>query len=180
MRVRRLLVVVLATLLAACGGDDRQVTWRDLSLELPDGWSVFEHEDTRLSIANVPLGDLLEGDEQPEGDVVAMFFTYEGAPQPGDWRRYVQDRDAELELDEAIEIAGVPATRLQILDATGGAGQTLTRELVVVVPARGVVLLAQPVPALGDADVTAVYDRAVATFDEIIQSIAWGVPLDAP
>jgi hypothetical protein len=177
----RCLLVLLATLLVACGGDDRHVAWRDLTLELPDGWSVFEHEDTRLSIANVPLGDLLEeGAEQPEGDVVAMFFTYEAAPQPGDWRRYVDDRDAQLEVDQAIDIAGVPATRLQILDAAGGAGQTVTRELVVVVPARGVVLLAQPVPALGDDDVTAVFDRAVTTFDAIIDTIAWGAPLDTP
>lgn len=179
--VRRLSAgLLLAVLLAACGGDDDVLRWRDARMELPEGWVVFEEEESRLSIANVPLGALVEEEERPEGDVVAMFFTHQPAAGPGEWRDYADDRDVEIEVDTAIEVGGVPATRLQLLDPAGGSGDTAVRELVVVVPSRQVVLLAQPVPALGDDDVIEVFDRAAETFDEVIASISWGAPLEQP
>lgn len=174
-------LLAVAALLAGCGGDDSAIEWRDARMQLPDGWVVFEEEDTRLSLSNVPLGPLVEEQGvQPDGDVVAMFFTHEPGAGPPAWREYAEERDIVIEQDEAIEVGGVPATRFQLLDDGGGGGETLTRELVVVVPSREVVLLAQPVPTLGDEDVSDVYDRAADTFDDVIDSITWSAPLDRP
>lgn len=178
------LLTVLVALLVGCGGDDGAIAWRDAQMQLPEGWVVFEEEDSRLSLANVPLGQLVEDTdgqpEQPDGDVVAMFFTHQPGVGPGEWRDYAEDREVEVEVDRAVEVGGVPGTRFQFLDPSGGSGETATRELVVVVPSREVVLLAQPVPGLGDDDVTGVFDRAVDTFDEVIDSIGWGAPVDRP
>lgn len=174
-------MLVAALLLVACGGDDRAVEWRDARLQTPDGWVVFDDEETRLSVANVPLGPLLEEQGvQPEGDVVAMFFTHEPGATPTDWRDYAAANDVVIERDEAIEVGGVPATRFHLRDPEGGSGQTLTRELVVVIPSREVVLLAQPVPALGDDDVTGVFDRHLAAFDQVLDSLTWGAPVGGP
>ena len=178
MRRVVLLVLAAAVALAACGGDEGALEWRDARLQIPDGWVVFDEEDTRLSIANVPLGPEVE--EMPEGDVVAIFLTHEVGAGPGAWREYAEANDVEVERDEAIEVGGVPATRLQLLDQAGGSGDTLTREMVVVVPSREVVMLAQPLPSLGDDDITDVYDRAEDTFEAVLDSVRWGAPVGGP
>ena len=171
-----LVAVVLAALLAACGGDPGSVTWRDLTLELPEGWTVFEEADTRLSISNVALGPGEDGEpgEVPEGDAVAMFFTHEPSTAPGDWRTYVEEQDATLESDEAIEIDEVPATRLVFSYETAGIP---TREMVVVIPARQIVVLAQPVTAPGETDGPDIFLEYVDTFLEILHTIDWGAPV---
>lgn len=183
MSARRALTLtaLLAVLLAACGGDSGgAIAWRDAELAVPEGWTVFEEQESRLSLANVPLGAGLAEEDRPEGDVVAMFFTHQPDAAPGAWREYAEGRDVDVEVDEAIEVGGVPATRFQFLDRAGGSGDTVTRELVVVVPSREVVLLAQPVPTLGDEDVSGVYDRAVDTFDQVLDSVIWGAPVERP
>ncbi|MEX1178092.1 MAG: hypothetical protein WEB09_06495 [Nitriliruptor sp.] len=164
--------------MVACGGgDSSRVAWRDLELTVPDGWTVFEEEDTRLSLANQPLGAEIDEDDLPEGEVVAMFFTHRPGVTPGEWRDHIEETGATLEVDEATEVGGVPATRLQFLTPSRDVAAT-NRELVVVVPARGVELLAQPVPLPGDDDAPGTFDRTVATFDEVIDSISWGVPIE--
>ncbi|MEX1162036.1 MAG: hypothetical protein WEB03_00495 [Nitriliruptor sp.] len=171
------LLVVIASLLAACGGDDGMVAWRDLELTVPDGWVVFEEEDSRLSLANQAIGaDVAEAD-RPDGDVVAVFLTHRPGVTPGEWRSYIEEVGATLEVDQPIEVGGVPATRLQFL-TPGGDGSATTRELVVVVPAREVELLAQPVPLPDDEQAPATFDRALPTFDELLDSVTWGAPLD--
>lgn len=179
--MRRVLLLVLAAVAvvaSGCGGDDGAVAWRDARMQLPEGWVVFDQEETRLSLANVPLG--AEVEEMPEGDVVAVFLTHEVGAGPNDWREFAEASDIVVERDEAVEVGGVPATRLQLLDPAGGSGDTRTREMVVVVPSREVVLLAQPLPSLGDEDVTDVYDRAEASFEELLASIRWGAPVGGP
>lgn len=177
-RVVLLVLAAVAVVASGCGGDDGVLAWRDARLQVPEGWVVFDEEDTRLSLANVPLGPEVE--EMPEGDVVAVFLTHEVGAGPNAWREYAEASDIEVERDEAIEVGGVPATRLQLLDPEGGSGDTLTREMVVVVPSREVVLLAQPLPSLGDEDITEVYDRAEATFEALLDSIRWGAPVGGP
>ncbi len=169
------MLAALASLVVACGGDDGSVAWRDLTLAVPDGWVVFEEADSRLSLANQPLGADVAEEDRPEGDVVAVFLTHRPGVTPGEWRSYIEEAGATLEVDEAIEVGGVPATRLQFL-TPGGDGSATTRELVVVVPAREVELLAQPVPLPGDTQAPETFDRARPTFDELLASIRWGAP----
>lgn len=108
--------------------------------------------------------------------MVAVFLTHRPNVGPGDWRDQIGTSGAVLEVDEAIEIDGVPATRLQFLTPPRD-GAAEIRELVIVVPSRQVELIAQPVPLPGSTDAPATYDRFVATFDEMVASIRWGAPL---
>lgn len=180
MRVaRRSKLLVLALFLLAGCGEDGTTAWRDLTLTVPDGWVVFEEEPTRLSIANVPLGGDVAEEDRPTGDVVAMWFTHDSGITPGEWRDHIAEVGATLEVDEAIEVGGVPATRLQFLSpALHGAAET--RELVVVVPSREVAVLAQPVPLPDSTDAPQVFDRALATFDTVLESARWGAPVESP
>jgi hypothetical protein len=98
---RRALGVVLLALL---GNQPSAVEWRNVTVPLPDDWYVFEEADTRLSISNQDIGpEALRTDGAPAVDepVVAMFFTYEPMTRlPDDWRRYVEEQDATLEVDD--------------------------------------------------------------------------------
>ena len=180
LRIVPLLLLVMVTLVA-CGGDDAQpdaVTWRNIELQLPDGWYLFEEEEDRLSISNQDIGLGEEpgvSREPPEGETVAMFFTYEPGILPDDWRDFVEQQDAELESDERIVLQDeVPATRLVFSYTTGGIP---TREMVVVIPSRSVVVLAQPVPGPGDEDAPEVFLAHIDRFLELLQSAEFGPPV---
>lgn len=178
-RCRRLALVVLASLLVACGADDQpgSVTWRNMTVDLPDDWYLVEEADDRLSLANEPLR-IGEGDgdpEPPDGDVVAMFFTYEADTVPDDWRRFVEQQDATLESDDQLVLDGeIPATRLVFSYTTGGVP---TREMVVVIPSRGIVVLALPVPGPGDERAPEVFLEHVETFIGILEGARFGAPV---
>jgi hypothetical protein len=171
--------VLLAVLVGCGGGGEDEVRWRDLTVAVPEGWVVFEEEPTRLSLANEPLGAQFAEEDRPTGDVVAVFLTHRPGAAPGPWRDQIEASGATLEVDEAIEVGGVPATRLQFL-TPAAAGTAETRELVVVVPSREVELLAQPVPLPGSADGPATFDRALGTFEDLLDSIRWGAPVAPP
>jgi hypothetical protein len=176
---RRAVGVLLAVaLFATACGDGGSASWRDLTLEVPDGWTVFEDEDTRMSMGNVPMGEAAgNGEEPPEGDVVGMFFRHEPGIRPDVWRDYIEGLDeSALESDDALELDGeIPATRLIFSHTTGG---TPTREMVVVIPAREIEILAQPVPSPGDTDAPDVFLRHVGTFNEVVESMSFGAPVD--
>lgn len=161
----------------ACGGGEGSLSWRDLTLELPDGWSVFEEADTRLGLSNVPLDQFAESDRPPTGDVIAVSLMHGSGANPGGWRDDAAERGVVVERDEAIEVGGVPATRFVLFDDTSDSPR---RELVVVVPSRQVVLLATPVTPVGSTEGPEVYDRAAGTLDALVASIRWGAPVDAP
>ena len=178
-RLARLLAVLTcgALLLAACGGQPSSVTWRNVTIEIPDGWYVFEETDTRLSLSNAEIGPeaIRSADDVPDEDVVAIFFTYERGATPDDWRRYTEQQDATLEVDESIQVGdGVPATRLVFDYVTGGIP---LREMVVVIPSRHIVALAQPVPRLGQTDGPDVFLDYRETFDQIIETATFGPPV---
>ena len=173
-------LIVAAALLGACAGEDRQpetVTWRNITVQVPDGWYVFEEEDTRLSISNADIGpESIHGaGDLPESDVVAMFFTFEPATQPEDWRRFVEQQEGTMQDDESVVLGEeTPATRFVFEHVSGG---TPLRELVAVIPSRGVVVLAQPVPSPGQQDGPEVFTDYRATFEQVLETLSFGPPL---
>lgn len=178
---RTVVLGLVVALLAACSDDGssqpERVEWRNLGIELPDDWYLFEEAETRLSIANEDLGVGPDGEpgERPEGDVVGMFFTYEPEAVPEDWRDFVEEQDAELETDIRLELEGeVPATQLVFSYVTDG---TPTREMVVLIPSRGIVVLAQPVPGPGEDTAPQVFLDHLETFVEVIEDIEFGAPV---
>lgn len=173
-------VALLALLLTACGGDDAAQAWRGATLAVPEDWTVFEEADTRLSMANVALGEEADFSEEnrPEGDIIAMFFTHEDGTTPDRWRSFVEEREeSELEVDEAIEVDGVPATRLIYTHRSSGEP---TREMVVVVPARDIEILVQPVPGQGSDEGPEMFERHRDTVEGVLDSIEWGAPVEEP
>ncbi len=177
-----LLLIVLALAITACGGNQpSSVTWRNVTLPMPDGWYVFEEEDTRLSISNADIGPEAirtaeeDPDVEPRTDVVAMFLTYEPRTVPGDWRDYAERQDATVESDEQIVLGGdVPATRIVFSYVTDGIP---LREMVVVIPSRSIVVLAQPVPTFGQQDGPEVFLDHVDTFIEVLDGADFGAPV---
>ena len=173
-------LVLLAAVLTACTGSSQpaSVDWRNVEMDLPAGWYLFEDEADRLSISNqdIGIGDVAgEPNDWPEGDVVAMFFTYEPTTGPGDWRELLDQLDAEIEADNQLRLQGeVPATQLIYRYETEG---VLTREMVVVIPSRAIVLLAQPVPPPGSADQTEVFLAHLDDFMGVLESAVFGAPV---
>jgi hypothetical protein len=170
---------VLALVLAACSSDQpSSVTWRNVELQLPDGWYLFEEEEDRLSISNqdIGIGEVVGTPaDWPDGDVVAMFFTYEPETLPGDWRELLARLDAEIETDAALVLPGeVPATQLVYRYETEG---VVTREMVVVIPSRSIVLLAQPVPTPTDDDVSEVFLAYLDEMMGVLESATFGAPV---
>lgn len=176
------LCAVLAVLVSACGGEDLQpdaVEWRNVALDVPDDWYVYERSDVHLSMSNADLGTRNEGDADfvaPDEGVVSMNFTYEPDTVPDDWRRFVDEQDATLETDQAITLDGdVPATQL-VFSYTSTSGSP-TREMVVVIPSRAIVVLSQPVPARGASDGPDVFLTHIETFLEVLETAEFGRPV---
>jgi hypothetical protein len=172
-----LLVVAATTLGCSEGNQPSAVEWRNVTLQLPDGWYLFEEADTRLSISNRDIGPEAMREGAPDSDepVVAMFFTYEPTALPDDWRRYVEEQDATLEVDDRLELDGeVPATRLVFSYVTDGVP---LREMVVVIPSRSIVVLSQPVPAAGDTSGPDVFLAYVETFMQVLEDASFGAPV---
>ena len=179
-----LLLLALSLVLMACGGGNQpaSVSWRNVTLQMPDGWYVFEEEETRLSISNADIGpEAMRGvdpdDDEVElpTDVVAMFFTFEPRAAPADWRAYAEQQDATVESDEQIVIGeDVPATRIVMNYVTD---DVPLREMVVVIPSRGIVVLAQPVPRAGQQDGPEVFLDYVDTFIEVLDAAQFGAPV---
>ena len=171
--------LAVALALSACGGNQPSaVTWRNVELELPDGWYLFEEEADRLSISNqdIGIGDVVGTPaDWPEGDVVAMFFTYEPETLPDDWRDLLGRLDAEIETDTSLVLQDeVPATQLIYRYETEG---VVTREMVVVVPSRSIVLLAQPVPTPAADDVSEVFLAYLDQMMGVLESATFGAPV---
>lgn len=166
-------VVGMLALVAACGGDDRAVAWRDLDLRLPDGWVVLDDQEGALYVADGPPGE--EPGEPGEQEVGVQFQT--DASTADDWRELVAAGDGTLERDEAITVDDLPATLLEF-SFPGSAGNPPTREQVVLVPSRSLVVLSQAVPVQGQEDGPEVFDAHAEDFDALRESIDFGAPED--
>jgi hypothetical protein len=176
------MAVVLAALLAACtSGGAGPLAWRDLDLELPPGWMVLDQRDDLLLIANRDLrADDIEANpslpQDPDAtDAVAVQFTTDSTGADA-WRSLVESEGGEIERDERIQIDGLPATSLTFNWVTNGVP---TREQVVIVPSRQLVLVLQPVPVQGQMTGPDVYLRHVDEFIAILESLDFGAPADA-
>jgi hypothetical protein len=141
-RVRALAVVVgLALTLAACGGPDA-VAWDVVRLDLPDGWEVLDEAPDRLVLADHLAAEGQRG--------VTVTFLRVPDALPDAWRARVADRGAELEADTPVRIAGdVPATQLVLRDEVDGVP---VREVLLVVPSRGLVIAVTPRIVMGEQD----------------------------
>ena len=185
-RLGAALLAAVVGLLVGCGDGSQpsSVEWRNVSLDVPDGWYLAEEAGTHLTLANVDLrasGPDSEGDAQDgppvggEDGVVAMAFTYEPTATPDDWRRFVDAQDATLESDTRITLDGeVPATQLVFSYTTNGVP---TREMVTVIPSRAIVVLSQPVPGPGEEDAPEVFLRHVDTFRQVLETADFGPPV---
>lgn len=169
-----MLVVAVSLLLVACGGDSGQVAWRGLELTLPEGWVVVEHQPNVLTVADAPRG---ESPGQLGERTVSVQFLHRTGAVADDWRRLIEDQEGTLEVDERTTIGQRPATRFVLTREVNGAP---TREMVVLVPARELEILLQPVARPEDADLSQVFLDHRDEFDELLGSIQFGPPVDRP
>jgi len=141
-RSRRALVLLVASaVLAACSGS-ATVEWPGARFDLPEGWEIVSDEPDRLVVADHLAS---EG----ERGVLVAFVRVPGT-LPDDWRQRVAERGATLESDSGVLVAGdVPATQLVLLDDVNG---TPTREVLLVVASRGLVISIAPNVLPGEQD----------------------------
>lgn len=188
--LRRATTVLLATLLlvlTACGGASTTgaIEWRDLELVLPAGWATFEQ---RVDLLAASDDDLTETDDDTgegtdatsidpdENDVVALQFRHDTRDSADAWRALVTGAGGTIEQDVRIDIGGLPATSITFAWVTNNVP---TRERVVIVPSRSVVMLFQPLPVQGQRTGPQVFLEKADQFEAILDSIRWGAPVDA-
>jgi hypothetical protein len=134
-------VVGLALALVGCGGSGA-VAWDVVRLDLPAGWEVLDAAPDRLVLADHLATEGERG--------VTVTFLRVPDPVPDAWRARVADRGAELEAGMGVRIAGdVPATQLVLRDQVDGVP---VREVLLVVPSRGLVIAVTPRLAPEDRD----------------------------
>lgn len=168
-----LLVGVVALLLSGCSSSSEPggvVAWRELTIDLPDGWVELGRTETSLSVGDG------EGSTEPgeRGDLyVFTQFTIERSASADAWRAFVDEQDATLEQDVATTVDSLPANQIQYSFTTNGIP---TRERIVVIPSRDLVLLQQPVPMQGETEGPEWFDDHVDEFDSLLEGIRFGAP----
>lgn len=178
-----LLVLLTAALVACTGGTGGSgpVAWRDLDLVVPRGWQVLDQRGDLLVLANRDLhADDIQAtpsllQDPNANDAVAVQFTTDPSG-PDAWRNLIEAEDGEVEADERIQLDGIPATAITFNWVTN---DVPTREQVVIVPSRQLVILLQPVPVQGQRTGPEVYVRHVDEFQAILDSLDFGAPEDA-
>jgi hypothetical protein len=179
-----LLLTACTSANAGAGAGGGPMEWRDMDLVVPSGWTILDQRTDLLFLANE---DIRRPDEELDdppvlpvdpdsNDVVAAQLTTDATSTADDWRALVQQEGGTIELDERVEVSGLPATALTFRWVTNGVD---TRERVVLVPSRQLVILLQPVPVIGQSNAPDVYDAHAAELDALLASIVFGRPLDS-
>ena len=171
------IILACAFVLGACGGPATTgaIEWRDLDMTLPDGWVVIEDIGSVLYVANGTGGE----DEGDPGDLtVGIQFMVEDTPSIDDWRDLVAERDGEIELDADVDLDGLPAAALQFTLPARGEIVPATRERVLTVPSRHLVILAQAVPVRGQEDGADLFLDDLDDIEAILDSVDFGAPID--
>ena len=138
---RALAAAAAAVVLAGCGGPEA-VAWDVVRLDVPATWQVLGEEADRLVLADHRV------DEDQRGVTVTFLRVPDAFPDA--WRARVAERGAELEGDTPVRIAGdVPATQLVLRDVVDGVP---VREVLLVVPSRGLVIAVTPRIVMGEQD----------------------------
>lgn len=172
--VTALLVGAVALLVGGCtsssGTPGGTVSWRALTIDLPGDWIEMDRTETSLSVGDG------EGSTEPgeRGDLyVFTQFTIEPSATADQWRAFVEEQDATLEQDTSTTVGTLPATLIQYSFTTNGIP---TRERIVVVPSRDLVLLQQPVPMQGETEGPEWFDEHLDEFDALLEGISFGAP----
>lgn len=176
-RLRTIAAVLCLVVVAACGGPatSGEIAWRDVDLTLPDGWVVIDDIGTALYVANGEGGE----EEGDPGDLtVGLQFTVEDAPSIDEWRDLVAERGGEVELDTTTTLDGVPASVLQFTLPGSDDFVPDTRERVLTIPSRDLVILAQAVPLRGQADGGQLFLDDLDEIEQVIDSISFGAPFE--
>lgn len=137
-----LLVGVLAV---ACGGTPDVIEWRNVRLDVPEGWVVVEVTDERVRLASAAAERAAETD-----GLVTLTLSFDPRVLPTDVRAALAARGATVESDGAITVGDeVPATRIVAFDPSV---DPPTREAIVLVPSRGIVAVVGVLPGSGATD----------------------------
>lgn len=143
-----MVAALLGLVAGACGGGVEEVRWRNVAMTLPAGWVVVDESVDHVTLANRPPGP--EGDTAAAGPVVVLGLSYEPDVVPDDWRRLVEELGGTVESDAAIIVGeDVPATRIVYSSTVDG---VRSRTMVVIIPSRWIVALAEPVVGSGPGD----------------------------
>ena len=127
-------LLLMAVALVGCGTGPSTVDWRNIVLPVPEGWVVVEVADDRVRFASAAVVD-----EVPNDGLVLLTVSFQPSTLPDDVRSGALARGVTVESDTPIVVGDeVPATRLVLLDDTV---DPATREVVVLVPSRGLVAI---------------------------------------
>ena len=99
-----------------------------------------------------------------------------GAPTADAGRELVESEGGTVESDVSVQLDGVPGRAITF---NWVSNQVPTREQVVIVPSRELVILLQPVPVQGQLSAPDVYLAHVEEFQAVLDSIDFGAPEDA-
>jgi hypothetical protein len=143
------------------------VRWEDVTLALPDGWVVHEHEPGRFAVTDAPLGT----PDDPGPGEAGVFLVRDRSDTPDKWRALIERQGWTLEEDRSVTVGGAPATRLTFEQTDA---RVATRETVVLVPSRELTILLQPIPYGQDQDGPDIYTRHLEEFERILDGLAFG------
>ncbi|MEY3019088.1 MAG: hypothetical protein RLZZ272_72 [Actinomycetota bacterium] len=170
LHARTSLAVLVLVLVAACGGSPSSLAWRNIVLPVPDGWVVVEESDERVRLASASAEDGV-----PVDGLVVLSLTFEPRTLPDDVRAAAIARGATIESDGPIVVGDeVPATRIVVLEPTAGAP---TREMIVLVPSRGLVAVGGVVAGASVADPAARLLDDLDVLLSVLEDASYGPPV---